>query len=299
MKIDLHIHSELSDGDDSLEDLVENIAEAGIDVFALTDHDRTDGWDLASALANKHGLSFIPGVEITTKAKFGTEPGFGVHLLAYLPDPENADLAALLLANRTAREERMRAYVENLRGFHKNLSLELVLDLAQEGSTLGRPDIARALQYLGEYETVADVWASGILDKNTDYYVRIVAPEVRDVIRVVRAAGGVPVVAHPLARNDNDDDDEPSFFKREHFIALVEAGLLGLETNHLEVTAERKVVFDEFAKEFNLITTGSSDYHGVKAKPDNPLGLRTTDLSQLKRIIELGAGSKALLNHSL
>lgn len=299
MNIDLHIHSELSDGDDSLEELVQNIVEADLDVFALTDHDRTDGWELATSLANKHGLSFIPGVEITTRAKFGNEPSFGVHLLAYLPDPNNTDLAALLLANRNARDERMSKYVENLRAVHQELSLELVLELAADGSTLGRPDIARALQYLGKYETVADVWASGILDKNTDYYVRVRAPEVRDVIKIVRSAGGVPVIAHPLARNDGDDSDGPAFFKRDHFISLVEAGLLGIETDHLEVTAERKVVFDEFAKDFNLITTGSSDYHGLKAKPNNPLGLRKTKLEQLKRIIELGSGTQPVLNHSL
>ncbi|MEY3406429.1 MAG: hypothetical protein RLZZ556_501 [Actinomycetota bacterium] len=299
MKVDLHIHSELSDGDDSIEQLVDYIADAGIDVFALTDHDRTDGWELAGALANKHGLSFIPGVEITTKGKFEPGSSFGIHLLAYLPDPNHPELAQLLLTNRQARDERMKLYVENLKDVHEELTLELVLKLAAAGSTLGRPDIARALHFLGKYDTVADVWASGILGKDTDYYVRVNAPEVRDVIKVVRAAGGVPVIAHPLARSDNDDGDAPSFFKRDHFIALVEAGLLGIETDHIEVSAERKIVFDTFAKEFDLITTGSSDYHGLKAKPNNPLGLRTTKLEQLKRILEKGFGSSAVINHSL
>ncbi len=299
MKIDLHIHSKNSDGDDTIEDLVPKIAEAGIDVFALTDHDRTDGWELAASLANKHGLSFIPGVEITTKAKFPPEKSFGVHLLAYLPDPANLELQEVLKANRMAREIRMRTYVGNLSKPFPELSYELVVSIAQADSTLGRPDIAKALVEIGAYEKVSDVWASGILEKGTEYYVSTQAPEVRDVIRIVRAAGGVPVIAHPLARSDNDEDGQPKEFNREHFIELVNAGLLGLETNHVEVTAARKVVFEDFARDFGLVTTGSSDYHGLKAKPDNPLGVRLTEVDQLRRLLELGSGTEPVLNHSL
>ena len=100
MKIDLHIHSKNSDGADTVEELIPKIQASGVDVFALTDHDRTDGWSKASELANQLGLSFIPGIEITTEGRVPNSDGsiepFGVHLLAYLPNPADSDLMELL-----------------------------------------------------------------------------------------------------------------------------------------------------------------------------------------------------------
>jgi predicted metal-dependent phosphoesterase TrpH len=106
----------------------------------------------------------------------------------------------------------------------------------------------------------------------------------------------VPVIAHPLARTSSEDT-QPSFFPREHFEAMVEAGLLGLETEHKEVSPVTRQVLEAFALEKGLITTGSSDYHGLSVKAHNPLGLHTTSLEMLKRILELGTGSKPTLNH--
>ena len=299
MLIDLHIHSKKSDGDDTISELVPKIAEAGISVFSLTDHDRTDGWVEARELANQHGLSFIPGVEITTKAYFpGVKPR-GMHLLAYLVDPDHPVLSDYLRQNREARDVRIRKYIDNLAVDYSGLTYELVVSGAQEGSTLGQPDIANALVKLGEFESAPEVWKSGVLGKKSKYYVGTATPNVIDVIAAVRDAGGVPVVAHPMARNEETEDEPQTQFKIEHFEELVEAGLLGLETNHTEVMADRKVIFDAFAKKHGLITTGSSDYHGLKIKPHNPLATRTTELDQLKRILELGSGSKPTINHSL
>ncbi|NBW73611.1 MAG: PHP domain-containing protein [Microbacteriaceae bacterium] len=299
MLIDLHIHSKNSDGDDTISELVPKIAEAGISVFSLTDHDRTDGWVEARELANQHGLSFIPGVEITTKAYFpGVKPR-GMHLLAYLVDPDHPVLSDYLRQNREARDVRIRKYIDNLAVDYSGLTYELVVSGAQEGSTLGQPDIANALVKLGEFESAPEVWKSGVLGKKSKYYVGTATPNVIDVIAAVRDAGGVPVVAHPMARNEETEDEPQTQFKIEHFEELVEAGLLGLETNHTEVMADRKVIFDAFAKKHGLITTGSSDYHGLKIKPHNPLATRTTELDQLKRILELGSGSKPTINHSL
>jgi hypothetical protein len=120
-----------------------------------------------------------------------------------------------------------------------------------------------------------------------------------DAIKIVRNAGGVPVIAHPLARSSKKDDDQPKVFPRDHFLKMVEAGLLGLETSHTEVPADTKLVLDEFAAEQGLLTTGSSDYHGLSSKPRNPLGIKTTTVENLRRIIELGTGSKPTLNHEI
>ena len=302
MKIDLHIHSKNSDGADTVEELIPLIKASGVDVFALTDHDRTDGWAKAAELANELGLSFIPGIEITTEGRVPASNGsihsFGVHLLAYLPDPENAELKDVLGKNQANREVRTKKFVENLQAKYPKLSYELVLELAQDGSTLGRPDIATALVHLGEFDSVGDVFGAvdSPIGKHSPYYVRNEAPDVLDVIRIVRKAGGVPVIAHPLARTSSEDT-QPSFFPREHFEAMVDAGLLGLETEHKEVSQGTREVLEAFALEKGLITTGSSDYHGLSVKAHNPLGLHSTSVEMLKRILELGTGTKPTLNH--
>ena len=302
MRIDLHIHSKNSDGADTVEELIPLIKASGVDVFALTDHDRTDGWAKAAELANELNLSFIPGIEITTEGRVpssnGSSHSFGVHLLAYLPDPENEELKEVLEKNQANREVRTKKFVENLKAKYPKLSYELVLELAQDGSTLGRPDIATALVHLGEFDSVGDVFGAkdSPIGKHSPYYVRNEAPDVLDVIKIVRRAGGVPVIAHPLARTSSEDT-QPSFFPREHFEAMVEAGLLGLETEHKEVGPGTREVLEAFALEKSLITTGSSDYHGLSVKAHNPLGLHTTSVEMLKRILELGTGTKPTLNH--
>ncbi len=302
MKIDLHIHSKNSDGADTVEELIPKIKASGVDVFALTDHDRTDGWGTASELADQLGLSFIPGIEITTEGRVpdsngGIEP-FGIHLLAYLPNPADPDLLEVLKLNQRNRVVRTAKFVENLREKYPNLTYELVLELAQDGSTLGRPDIATALVHLGEFDSVGDVFGApnSPIGKQSPYYVRNEAPDVLEVIQIVRKAGGVPVIAHPLARTSSEDT-QPNFFPRPHFEKMVEAGLLGLETQHKEVSQPTREVLEAFAEEKDLITTGSSDYHGLSVKAHNPLGLHTTSVEMLKRILELGTGTKATLNH--
>ncbi len=302
MKIDLHIHSKNSDGADTVEELIPKIKASGVDVFALTDHDRTDGWGTASELADQLGLSFIPGIEITTEGRVpdsngGIEP-FGIHLLAYLPNPADPDLLEVLKLNQRNRVVRTAKFVENLREKYPNLTYELVLELAQDGSTLGRPDIATALVHLGEFDSVGDVFGApnSPIGKQSPYYVRNEAPDVLEVIQIVRKAGGVPVIAHPLARTSSEDT-QPNFFPRPHFEKMVEAGLLGLETQHKEVSQPTREVLEGFAEEKGLITTGSSDYHGLSVKAHNPLGLHTTSVEMLKRILELGTGTKATLNH--
>jgi predicted metal-dependent phosphoesterase TrpH len=302
MKIDLHIHSKNSDGADTVEELIPKIKAADVDVFALTDHDRTDGWAKASELADELGLSFIPGIEITTEGRIPDSEGnvepFGIHLLAYLPDPKHQGLVELLEENQRSREVRAKKFVDNLQTKYPLLTYELVLQLAQDGSTLGRPDLATALVHLEEFNSVGDVFGSpdSPIQKGSPFYVRNEAPDVLDAIRIVREAGGVPVIAHPLVRNKSDGD-APISLPRKHFEELVAAGLLGFETKHSEVWPDARELLEAFAAQHGLITTGSSDYHGLSVKAHNPLGLFGTSVEMLQRILDLGTGIKPTLNH--
>ena len=297
MKIDLHLHSKNSDGADTIEELIPKVVEAGVDVFALTDHDRADGWAKARELATELNLSFIPGMEITTEGRF-TEKPFGIHLLAYLPNPELPELRQILEVNQSARHVRIQKFINNLQADYPELTYEYVLSLVLPGATLGRPALATALSSLGVAATPGEVFNMGILGKSGPYYVRNEAPDVLGVIKAVRDAGGVPVIAHPLARKKKEMPEE-FVFPREDFIKMVEAGLLGLETNHSEVPPHVKTILDDFAREFDLVTTGSSDYHGLTVKANNPIGLRLTEPAQLNRVLELGTGAEPLINHEL
>jgi predicted metal-dependent phosphoesterase TrpH len=305
MKIDLHIHSKNSDGEDTVEELIPKIKAANVDVFALTDHDRTDGWDEAAKLASEHGLSFIPGVEITTEGRIPDSQGnvtpFGIHLLAYLPDPNNRELGKLLKQLRKNRVRRAKRFVKNLRREFKDLTYRRVRQLAQRDSTIGRPDIVNAMLELGhlkEFPSKDELYtsASSPVSKASRHYVRNDAPDVMDVLRIVRNAGGVPVIAHPLARTSSEDE-QPTSFPKAHFEKMVQAGLLGLETQHKEVNQATRGILESFAAEHGLVTTGSSDYHGLSVKKGNPLALNTTSVEMLKRILELGTGTKPTLNH--
>jgi predicted metal-dependent phosphoesterase TrpH len=291
MKIDLHIHSNYSDGEHSVKKLIKKIKCKKLSVFALTDHDRADGWLEARKFANQSGLSFIPGIEITTEWRLGVKKPFGMHLLAYLPDKDNKGLQEILILNQNERERRLRKYIENLSAEHEGLTFDLVESIAKPGSTLGRPDIARALVKLKRAKSVGEAF-DNILHKNSDHYVRNEAPDVLDVIAIVRAAGGVPVLAHP-SRGDKDDAN----FETEVFDAMVKAGLLGIEVDHIEVQGKNRDWLVDYATKHNLIMTGSSDFHGRKTKRNNPLALYTTSLEMLKKILELGTGTKPTINH--
>jgi len=145
---------------------------------------------------------------------------------------------------------------------------------------------------------VQEIW-NGPVAKGSPYYVSINARDVLEIIRIVRSAGGVPVMAHPLSRLDSDDN-QPDRFPEEHFELMVQAGLLGLETSHIEVSEQMREVLEAFAAKHDLITTGSSDYHGPKGKKvANTLAVRTTDPEMLKRIIAAGTGTAPTLSHQL
>ena len=293
MKIDLHIHSNYSDGEHSVEQLIKKIKRKKLSVFALTDHDRADGWLEARQYASQSGLSFIPGIEITTEWRQGIKNPFGMHLLAYLPNKDNKALQEILILNQNERERRLRKYVQNLSRDHEGLTFDLVETISRPGSTLGPPDIARALVKLKRAKSVGVAFKK-ILHKNSDHYVRNEAPDVLDVIAIVRAAGGVPVLAHP-SRGDKKDAN----FETEVFDAMVKAGLLGIEVDHIEVKGKNRDWLVAYATKHNLIMTGSSDFHGCKTKRKNPLARYTTSPEMLKRILEAGTGWEPHLEHKI
>ncbi|GAA4490831.1 PHP domain-containing protein [Microbacterium panaciterrae] len=271
--VDLHLHSNRSDGTEDPAEVVERARQEGLRTIALTDHDTTSGWGEAAAAATAHGMTFIPGMELSSKDGWRS-----VHLLAYLFDPEDADLAAETARIREDRIGRAARIVRNI-GRDYPLRWEDVLEQTDPGATVGRPHIADALVARGIVRDRGEAF-DGILHPREGYYEAHHAPDPLTAIELVVAAGGVPVIAHPAGRERMSD----ATLRR-----LIDAGLGGLEIDHRENTAEGREWLRRFADEYDLIVTGSSDYHGA-GKPNVP-GENTTAADMLQRIIDRGSGS--------
>lgn len=293
VKIDLHTHSTRSDGLDSPSDLLTNASKAGLDVIALTDHDTVSGWDEARGKAFELGLGFIPGIEVTSVSdieRHGKKVRLSVHLLAYLPDPDHKALEIVLGDTVATREARGRAIVEKL-AEQIPITWEMVLDHLDKGATIGRPAIADTLVTMG---LVPDRSAAFDYYLSTDgpFYVSHSAVSTIDAIGLIRASGGVPVIAHPLkgVGPDTDPEDLPI----AHFEEMIDTGLQGVEVYHRDVPETARKWLHELAAKHDLVVTGSSDYHGVSGKP-NRLGENTTSEEMLQRIVALGTGTKPSL----
>ena len=293
VKIDLHTHSTRSDGLDSPSDLIANAAKAGVDIIALTDHDTVSGWDEARGKAFEMGLGFVPGIEVTSVSdieRFGKTIRISVHLLAYLPDPDHKALEIVLGDTVATREARGRAIVEKL-AEQIPITWEMVLDHLDEGATIGRPAIADTLVTMG---LVPDRSAAFDYYLSTDgpFYVSHSTVSTLEAIGLIREAGGVPVIAHPLkgVGPDTDPEDLPI----AHFEEMISTGLQGVEVYHRDVPETARKWLLELANKHDLVVTGSSDYHGVTGKP-NQLGENTTSQEMLDRIVWLGTGTKASL----
>ncbi|MBX9472842.1 PHP domain-containing protein [Microcella sp.] len=275
--IDLHTHSSVSDGTETPTQLIRAALAAGLDTIAITDHDSTAGWDEALTAAEGTGLQVIRGIELSTRHEWRS-----VHLLGYLFDPNDAELVAETGRTRDDRLGRAERMVTRL---SEDFDITWADVLAQSGGvTIGRPHIADALVARGIVPNRSAAFES-ILHFTGGYYLPHEAPTVLDGVRMIAAAGGAPVLAHPATRGREAVVDERSLAR------LVEAGLVGLEVGHRENTPEGRERLLELAEQFDLVTTGSSDYHG-EGKP-NRLAENTTTPEALERIIAATSGVPA------
>jgi predicted metal-dependent phosphoesterase TrpH len=279
VRIDLHTHSYVSDGTQSPGDVVVSAAQAGLDVVALTDHDTTAGWDEASAAAVREGIGLVRGIEISCASN-----GISVHLLSYLHDPADAALLAELERSRSSRHTRAERIVRKLSA-DVPITYDEVLETAAPGATVGRPHIADALVAKGVVASRDDAFAD-YLYTGSPYHASHYAPDPVTAVRLVNAAGGVAVMAHPFAgRRGRLVDDQV-------IEAMAAAGLAGLEAHHRDHTPADVAHAEEMARRLGLFVTGSSDYHG--AGKVNVLGENTTVPAVLRQIEERASGVPVL-----
>jgi 3',5'-nucleoside bisphosphate phosphatase len=282
MLIDLHTHSTASDGTDTPAELVVAAREAGLDAVALTDHDTTVGWAPAAA-ALPEGLTLVRGLELSCRwdPPDGSRPT-ELHLLGYLVDPAHPELAATLDRLRTSRLDRARRMTERMAAAGVPVRWERVAELAA-GASAGRPHIARALVEAGIVDSVDEAFAT-LLSSRSPYHEPKEDLDALTGVRLVLAAGGVPVFAHPLARMRGRVVGEDAV------VAMAGAGLAGLEVDHPDHTEADRVRLRQLAGALGLLVTGSSDYHGTN-KTVRLGGGGHTDPAAYEALLGLATGS--------
>ena len=274
MRIDLHTHSDRSDGTTSPAEVVHAAASAGLDVVALTDHDTSAGWAEAADAVAEAGIALVRGMEISCK-----HAGRAVHLLAYLPDPEHEGLLAELGLVLEGRDQRMPRICAQLRAVGIDITEEQVAAHAVGAAAIGRPHVADALVSLGVVSHRDEAFER-YLSAGRPGYVQRYAPPLTRMLGIVRDAGGVPVIAHPWGRTDR------SALMEEGLAELKQLGLAGLEVDHQDHAPELRDELRAIAGNLDLLVPGSSDFHGA-GKTDHDLGCNTTAPDQFERLVEL------------
>ncbi|MFC7219843.1 PHP domain-containing protein [Streptomyces polyrhachis] len=276
MRIDLHAHSTASDGTDSPAELVRAAARAGLDVVALTDHDTTAGYREAIE-ALPAGMTLVPGAELSCRLD-----GVGVHMLAYLFDPAEPEFARERDLVREDRVRRAEAMTGKLVELGAGITWERVREIAA-GGAVGRPHVASALLEAGVIGSIDEAFGREWLGSGGRAYVAKHELDPFEAVRLVKAAGGVSVLAHPRAVKRGRVLPESAVAE------LAAAGLDGVEVDHMDHDPAARAGLRGLAAELGLLTTGSSDYHGTRKKVG--LGAETTDPEVYERIVGRASGA--------
>ena len=250
---DLHLHTTFSDGTDTPARVVELARAAGLSAIAITDHDNTEAIPIAEPIAARRGIELIPGIEMSASTD-----DCEVHVLGFLFDPGHPGLVRHLKEQQARRIERVHEMVRRLAQVGARIEAEEVFRLAGEG-TVGRPHVARVLLAHGYINSLPEAFAKYIGPKNPGFVPGSPLSPAH-VIRVIRDAGGVPVLAHPVYLNR---DELIERFARE--------GLAGLEAFHSGHTPELVRRYEALADRLKLLKTGGSDYHG-ESREGLPVG---------------------------
>src|SRR5215831_11868606 len=250
VRIDLHVHSSASDG--------------------------TDPPAAVARRALPPGLTLVPGMELSCLRE-----GRSMHLLGYLFDPDDPALIAETELIRDDRTQRAEAMVAKLRELGAPVTWDQVTGIAG-GAVVGRPHIARALAAAGEVDTPADAFTEDWIGDGGRAYAGRYAPDPVRAIALVRAAGGVPVLAHPRSPGYEITDDV--------IIGLAAAGLAGVEVWHPDHDLPERTRLAALASRLGLVATGGSDDHG--SFNDSGLGSQTTPPEEYERLLSQAAGAR-------
>jgi predicted metal-dependent phosphoesterase TrpH len=252
--IDLHAHSNRSDGTFTPDEVVRLAAERELDVVALTDHDTVDGLDEAAATGLASGVEVVPGVELSAEYL-----GTSVHVLCYWCDADDPGLRGELRRLRDSRFRRGELMVEKLQGLGLPISFERVRAIAG-GASIVRPHVAQAMVEAGIVRTEREAFDRYIADGGPASVPKHALDPV-DAVALIRSSGGVCVLAHPGMWGDQTSVPD------ELIERMAAAGMAGLEIEHCDHTPEQRVYYAALAGRLGLLPTGGSDCHGARYDP--------------------------------
>ena len=272
--VDLHVHTHISDGTFSPQEVVENAVKVGLSCIAITDHDCIDGIEPAMEAAKRSGLEIIPAVEMSAQEKARE-----VHLLGFYPDIKDAKFLVRLESIRKNRVDRVYQMVEKLKKYNVNLDPARVFELSGPGS-VGRLHVAAVLEEEGYVSSIQEAFKRFIGDKGP-CYVAHYDITAKEAIAELKRVGAVAVYAHPHLMGG--DDLIPKFIKY---------GLDGIEAYHSEHSKQVTKRYLELAKEYGLLVTGGSDCHGLN-KGQMLMGTVKVPYSLVEEIKKCAAKTKS------
>jgi 3',5'-nucleoside bisphosphate phosphatase len=254
--IDLHSHTNESDGSLSPTELVREARRAGVRILAITDHDTFAGYDQARPLAADAGPKLVCGIELSTKLR-----GHPAHVLGYFIAPDDlAEFRAWVLELQISRHERNLRLAARLRELGLDITLEDAAALGR-GMT-GRPHFAQVMVKKGYVQTVQQAFTDYLSESGQGYVSRH-EPEFAEAVAKIRAAGGIASLAHPVRLKEDVATLLP---------AARDAGLNAIEAYHSDHSPEQTELYLALAKQHGLLVTGGSDFHGPAVKPGIELG---------------------------
>ncbi len=263
---DLHLHTTASDGTLAPRELVRAAKASGLRAFAVTDHDTVEGIPEATEEASALGIELVPGVEVS--ANFGDAP---VHVLGLFIEHREPWLAKFFAEARDRRVERVHEMVKKLRRLGIDIDAGSVFARSSHG-TIGRPHVAEVLVARGVVRTMSEAFER-FLGQDGPAYVGYEKVTLRDAVDLIRRAGGVASLAHPVLLRDD------SLIPR-----MVDDALQAIEVFHKDHTPEKAAEYDALASELGLLQTGGSDFHRSEDGEPPRLGCRELTEEAFERV---------------
>jgi len=271
MLFDLHTHTSASDGILSPEELVDRAFQLGLTGIAVTDHDTVSG--LAQAMDRqqkyKGSLEVIPGIEMNAEKE-----DCEVHILGYFIDYLDSRLHARLEELKTSRLNRAHEMVRKLRSMGYNITFEQISQIAQN-DLIARPHIAQALVQNNNVFSIREAFDK-LIGRGRPAYVPRYKFLPQEALNLIKAAGGIAVIAHP------------GLIKNQSLIQeVIAAGIQGIEVYYPDHTPEQIKKYEKIAEKHGLLVTGGSDYHGLNREMNDPrlgsCGISTEQMEKIKK----------------
>lgn len=276
--IDLHTHSNYSDGEYSPKDLIKKAKNTGIKIISITDHDTLEG--NKNIPKNIKGIKIIPGIELTAKVKKGR-----MHILGYNININNKELNdKMTILKDKSINSIITLIVQLKKDYNIDFTYNEIKELVNANHNLGRPDLAKILVKNGYAESVDDAFKKYLIAayQKTRKYNKGISWE--ECLSLITNSEGIPVLAHPHTLKLSNEELEKLIKK------MIKKGLRGIEVYHSNNTFEEQEFYMELAKKYNLLVSGGTDYHGPFIKPDISLGtginnnIHIEELSILKEL---------------